>query len=155
MSGRGFGIGTVSPELCQNPREIAAIDHIRRVGLTGDGIGWIAMSIVKVEGPIAVGARKIETVIAGRSGRNVDGHSVIRRQLAAGGNDCHDFVYKLCMGCSPKKWRRSRIDPGLGRIRARQGERPHAEPLCPEIILNGSLGNPFWSTALTICSRCH
>ena len=36
--------------------------------------------------------------------------------------------------------RRSRIDPGLRRVGARQSERPHAQPLRAKIILDGTLG---------------
>ena len=139
MSGRGFGIGTISPELCQNPGEIAAFDHIGRVGKASDGVVGIALSIVDIEAAIPVGTRKIEAVVAIGTRRNIQGDSIIRGQVAGSRDYGHDLLHKLPLGRPPKIRRRSRIDPRLCCIKARQRERPHAKPLRAEVGLEGAL----------------
>src|SRR5205085_10215383 len=94
------------------------------VGLTGDGVHVIAVSIVAAEVAVAIVTRIIEAVVPIGARRNIYGDSIIWSQLAGRSDHRHDLVHKLRMRRCAKIRRRSWIDPGLGRISARQSEWP-------------------------------
>src|SRR5262245_26322942 len=121
MAGGSFRRGTVSPELSEGAREIAAFGDVRSVGEASDRIDRAAMAIVCSE-----------AVVALRGGRNVQRDTIVQCQLAPISDDFHDVADEVRMTCSSEKRRRSGIDPRLCRIRTRQCEGLHAGPLRAE-----------------------
>ena len=49
MARRGFGVGTIRPELREDAGIIAALGDVRGVGKTGDGVAGVAVSVIEIE----------------------------------------------------------------------------------------------------------
>src|SRR5205085_942831 len=105
MTGRRFGVRTISPEFGQHTHEVAALNDIGRIRQTGDRIIGVAGSVVGAEG-----------VVPGGSGRNVNQDAVVGRQFAAVADHLGYVTAELGISHAVEIRRWTWINPRPGRV---------------------------------------
>ena len=125
---RCFGIRTVRPELGDRSIEVACSDHVRRVGITGDGIDRVTGTSIRSD-----------RVVAEHGRRNVDHVVACGVEQAAIADDFEGLRLEERIGrrvAEPR--RRPWIERHAQRAAGRDGEGGHVSPVRANGLLNAA-----------------